>query len=146
MWHSDIGDFAVELTAEVPVWRCSACNAMYMDHEGEEACHEAVCRHLRVLTPREIRKIRGERTRQAFHEATGIAEASLKRWESGEQIQTSAMDTLLRLLGNPVAASQLSMINADRHRQADQAAPSFRSSLSQETEKRAKIFELRRAG
>jgi transposase-like protein len=140
------GDSAVELTTMVPVWRCSTCDSMYMNHEGEAARHEAVCRFLKVLTPQEIRAIRGSRPRNAIQAATGIAEASLKRWESGEQIQTLAMDTLLRFLGNPVAASQLPIINADRDRVIAKATPSFRTALPPEVEERAKHFELRKIG
>ncbi len=138
------GSSAVELTAVVPVWRCVACGSMYMDQEGEEARHEAVCRFLKVLTPREIRAIRGGRTRQEIQASTGIAAASLKRWESGEQIQTLAMDTLLRFLGDDSAASRLPMFNADRVRTADNAKPSLRMPLPPGAEERERCFELRK--
>lgn len=45
----------VELTATIPVWTCEVCDFSWSDTQGEERQHEAVCRHLKVMTPAEIR-------------------------------------------------------------------------------------------
>ena len=45
---------AVELTAQVPVRTCNACGFQFTDDVAEEARHEVVCRHLGVMTPKEI--------------------------------------------------------------------------------------------
>ena len=92
-----------ELTAKVPVRRCKACEFEYLDGEAERLEHEAVCRHLGVLSPTEIRRIRGKcnMTRARFAEVTGLGEASLNRWENGLSIQTHAYDRYLRLLTRP---------------------------------------------
>ena len=65
--------------------------------------HEAVCRHLGVLTPKEIIAIRKSygMSRAVFARLTGIGEASLARWENGLLIQSPAYDRFLFLLTFP---------------------------------------------
>ena len=94
------GDAAVELAVRLPVRRCGHCDLDYLDDEGEGLKHEAVCRHLGVLTPKEIRGIRGclGLSRSALAKLTGIGEASLSRWENGIKIQTPGYDRYLRLV------------------------------------------------
>ena len=104
------GESAVKLHVELPVRRCDACNFEFLDHEGERVKHEAVCRHLGVLTSTEIRGIR-ERygmTRASFAEFTGLGEATLNRWENGVLIQNRANDRYLRLLAMPDIFDRLS--------------------------------------
>lgn len=93
-----VGSEAVELSADVTVHTCSYCSVSYTGEEAEIAWHEAVCRHLGVLTPREIRAIRRSRnmSRAAFASLTGCDEADFTRWERGEIIQTLAIDDCLR--------------------------------------------------
>ena len=55
-WHHDrlrygTGGSAVDLPVDLPVRRCGSCSFEFLDHEGERLRHEAVCRHLGVLTP-----------------------------------------------------------------------------------------------
>ena len=97
------GDAAAKLNVDIPVRRCDACEIEYLDEEGERIKHEAICQHLGVLSPREIRRIRkkSSNTRTCFAEVTGLEEASLNRWESGLSIQTHANDRYLRLLEYP---------------------------------------------
>lgn len=38
-----------ELTVDVPVRRCEACDFEYLDDEAEQLKHGAICRHLGVL-------------------------------------------------------------------------------------------------
>lgn len=91
---------AAQLEVSVPVRTCAACGSMFTDHEAETVRHEAVCRHLRVLTPREIRGLRLQlgMTRRQFASLTKLGEATIGRWEAGALIQNAAYDKLLRLL------------------------------------------------
>jgi putative zinc finger/helix-turn-helix YgiT family protein len=95
-----IGDSAVELTCELPVRVCEDCQAQFVDEAGETARHEAVCRHLGIMTPAEIQALRQGygMTQAGFSELTGIGEASLSRWENGAGFQTKAFDSYLYLL------------------------------------------------
>ena len=104
-WKPDVfnygsGESMAELTVDVPVRRCEDCDLEYLDDEAERLKHGAVCRHLGVLTPDEIRHIRKgfSMTRTKFAQVTGFGEASLNRWENGLTIQTHAYDRYLRLL------------------------------------------------
>ena len=103
------GETAVKLHVELPVRRCTACEFQFLDHEAERIKHDAVCRHLGVLTPSEVRRIREDRglTRSAFAQLTGLGEATLNRWENGTVVQNPANDRYLRLLGTPAGWSQL---------------------------------------
>ncbi len=97
------GSSAVQLTAAVPVRSCTNCGFQFTDGEAEEARHDAVCRHLRVLAPREILELRKRynMSRAEFAELTRLGEASLARWENGQLIQNAANDQLLFLLTVP---------------------------------------------
>lgn len=94
---------AVDLSVNVPARRCDRCEFEYLDESAERLRHEAVCKHLGVLPPEEIREIRKHHrmTRARFAETTGLGEASLNRWENGLSIQTHANDRYLRLLAYP---------------------------------------------
>ena len=100
---------AVELTANVRVHTCSACGDSYTDDEADIAYDEAVCRHLGILTPAEIRAMR-ERyglTRAEFAHLTGFGKATLGRWERGEVTQNRSADRYLRLLLDPKVMRRL---------------------------------------
>ena len=88
------------LTVDIPVRRCKDCDFEYLDDESEQLKHEAICSHLGVLSPDEIRRIRKGfgMTQAEFAQVTGIGVASLNRWENGLTIQTHAYDRYLRLL------------------------------------------------
>ena len=106
------GDMVVGLKVQLPVRRCDHCDFDYLDDEGERLKHEAVCHHLGVLTPHEIRGIREQLglSRSALAKLTGIGEASLSRWESGIKIQTPGYDRYLRLLSRAGIASLLEQL------------------------------------
>jgi len=91
---------AVELTARVLVSTCNSCGFQFLDETGEAAKHEAVCRHVGVMTPVEIAGIRKRYglSRIEFARLTKIGEASLARWENALLIQSAAYDNLLFLL------------------------------------------------
>ncbi len=93
----------VQLSVRVPVRWCDACGLSYSDDEAEDVRHEAVCRHLGVMTPREVRNVRERHglNRAEFSRLTGLGEASLQRWEAGSLIQNTANDRFLLLLTNP---------------------------------------------
>jgi DNA-binding transcriptional regulator YiaG len=103
------GDTVVDLTAEMPVYTCLSCGHQFAGPEAEDARHEAVCRHLGVLTPREIVAIRehGGLKRAQFVELTRIGVASLKRWEAGILVQNAANDQLIFLTAFPDNVTRL---------------------------------------
>jgi putative zinc finger/helix-turn-helix YgiT family protein len=104
------GDQAVELSAMVPLRRCRDCGLEFLDSVAEDRQHEAVCRHLGVMTPVEIREIRqkaGSLSRGEFAKISRLGEATLGRWERGELIQNAANDQLLYLLTFPENLSRL---------------------------------------
>ncbi len=103
------GDSAVTLHVDLPVRRCTLCAFEFLDHEAESLRHEAVCRHLGVLSPAEVRGIRERHgmTRVAFAQVTGLGEATLNRWENGILIQNTANDRYLRLLATPGTMNRL---------------------------------------
>ena len=116
------GEGAVTLRVHLPVRRCTACDFEFVDHEGEQIQHEAVCRHLGVLTPAEVREVR-ERfgmTRSAFAEVSGLGEATLGRWETGALIQNRANDFYLRLVRIPLVMAILQRLS---HHGAELARP-----------------------
>ena len=106
----------VELHVRVPVHRCGMCEFEYLDEVAEQLKHNAVCEHLGVLTPDQIREIREdhEMTRATFAHVTGLGEASLNRWENGLSIQTYANDRYLRLLKLPQNIRRLQGLMASR--------------------------------
>ena len=103
--HNDVfeygsGDSPATLHARVPVHCCDSCDFEFLGPEGRLIKHEAVCRHLGLLTPTEIQSIRESHgmSRAAFAEITGFGEATLNRWERGAVIQNRANDRFLRLV------------------------------------------------
>ncbi len=103
------GESAVDLTVELPLRRCSSCEFEFLDDEAECLEHEAICAHLGVLSPKEIRGIREayDLSRNEFVQVTGLGEATLNRWENGIIIQTLANDRYLRLLALPLNMQRL---------------------------------------
>jgi len=98
------GANAVELTAEVPVRNCEDCKFSFLDSVAEDICHEVVCKHLGVMTPSEIKDLRGKYnlSQSQFAEITKLGEATLSRWERGTIIQNQAYDNYLYLLRLPL--------------------------------------------
>ena len=94
------GEAAVSLSANVIVFACDDCDFEFTGPSAEVARHEAVCRHLRVMTPAEIRDLRGRYglSRQSFASITRLGAASIARWEAGSLLQNRAYDSLLYLL------------------------------------------------
>ena len=95
-----VGNDAETLTVTVPVYTCNACGSQFTDDEAEDRRHAAVCHHLGVLTPADIRHLRERNhlSRSDFALLTRLGEATIARWERGSLIQNAAYDQLLRLL------------------------------------------------
>lgn len=143
-------DSAVMLEVDLPVRRCRACDIEFLDHEGERLRHEAVCRHLGVLSPVEISGLRKGfgMSRAAFAELTGLGEATLGRWESGAVVQNRANDRYLRLLSLPGLIGSLAELIASKSPVQPVAAGEsrFRSLVVSDTDRsRRDAFQLRRA-
>lgn len=88
------------LTASIPVLTCQDCGYEFFDERGESARHDAVCKHIGVQTPNEIREVRESAGlgRVEFCKIGGFGIASLQRWEAGEVIQNASSDRLIYLL------------------------------------------------
>lgn len=114
------GEAAVKLVAPVPVYRCSDCLFQFTTESAEVLRHEAVCKHLDVLSPAQIASIRGEcnLTRERFADLTGIGVASLARWENGQLVQSKSQDRYLRLLRFPENIRRLRGSESDTHQRS----------------------------
>jgi putative zinc finger/helix-turn-helix YgiT family protein len=99
----------VEILVRLPVRKCAKCGCQFFDEEAEDLRHDAVCRHLGVLTPAEIRALRKKLglSRAEFSRLTRLGEATIARWERGELIQNAGNDSLLRLLQHPENVERL---------------------------------------
>jgi putative zinc finger/helix-turn-helix YgiT family protein len=89
--------------ATYPVHICERCHESFIGEDAEVARHEATCIAMNRLTPADILSLREGLclSRKAFAQLSGIGEASLARWETGELIQSESNDNLLRLLQWP---------------------------------------------
>lgn len=90
-----------ELSARIPIRECPECGFSFRDCVADDICHEAVCHHLGVMSPRQIKGLRNlyKLTQAEFCEITKLGEATLSRWERGIFIQNEAYDNYLYLLG-----------------------------------------------
>jgi putative zinc finger/helix-turn-helix YgiT family protein len=124
----------VLLSAEIPVIECAACGEAYTAAGAEEAQHDAVCRHLGRLTPGEVRALRDRHglTQAGLAELTGIGIASIKRWETGNVIQSAALDAALRAVDF-----------AHEEVPKPQLVRRFRTTFSNDTLLRSEKFKLR---
>lgn len=156
-WHHDTfrygsGDSAPILHVDLPVRRCDPCDFEFLDHEGEQLRHEAVCRHLGVLSPGDISDIRRRlgMTRAAFAQLTGLGEATLNRWETGAVVQNPANDRYLRIIaGLPGAMAMLKELNTPGGAPVQPSIPNERKfqviTVSEEYRLSQETFALRMA-
>src|SRR5262245_29099399 len=88
------GSQAIQITVTLPLRVCCQCGFEYYDKESQDARHEAVCKHLGVLTPAQIRQLRQfhNMSRSEFAALTGLGEATIARWERGALVQNPAND------------------------------------------------------
>jgi len=82
---------------ELPV--CQACGEQVFTEKVDEQVNAALRAHLNLLTPDQIQEgiERIGMTQKAAAQRLGIAEATLSRWLNKTQIQSRAMDNLLRV-------------------------------------------------
>ncbi|HEV3297998.1 MAG TPA: hypothetical protein VG055_00050 [Planctomycetaceae bacterium] len=88
--------FRVE-NLEIPV--CQACGAKVFTEGVDAQINTALRSHLHLLTPAEMRAAlrRINIAQKDAAERLGVAEATISRWLTDTQIQSRAMDNLLRL-------------------------------------------------
>jgi DNA-binding transcriptional regulator YiaG len=82
---------------EIPV--CQACGKRVFTEKVDDQISAALRSYLHLLTPEKMREALGRvnLTQKVAAERLGIAEATLSRWLNNTQIQTRAMDNLLRV-------------------------------------------------
>ncbi len=82
---------------EIPV--CEACGEKVFNEKVDDQITDELRRHLHLLFPHEIRAglDRLNLSQKVLADRLGIAEATLSRWLTDTQIQSRAMDNLLRL-------------------------------------------------
>jgi len=107
------GSSSAQLVAIVSMHTCNVCGFQFLDNKAEDSHHEAVCRHLGVLTPSQIRALRTRLglTRTAFANLTRLEENTLAEWERGASIQTAAYDQFLYLLFDSSNVQKLKLRN-----------------------------------
>ncbi len=145
-----VGDDAVELRAELPFGRCDACDFEFLDHDGERRKHEAVCKHLDILSPWEIKdiRLRHKMSRAEFARISGLGEATLARWERGHVTQNRANDHYLRLIAQPggidrlLAATQTANSSVTRANSPEDRFPAIR--ITNELRAEQQSFRLRK--
>jgi len=78
---------------------CQACGNKVFTEKVDDQINTALRRNLHLLTPEEMCKAleRVNMTQKEAAERLGIAEATLSRWLNETQIQSRAMDNLLRV-------------------------------------------------
>ncbi len=81
----------------IPV--CEACGAKVFTEKVDDQINAALRAHLHLLTPEEMRTAlaRVNMSQKEAADRLGIAEATLSRWLTETQIQSRAMDNLLRV-------------------------------------------------
>jgi putative zinc finger/helix-turn-helix YgiT family protein len=138
------GEDQVMLEARVPVWECGACSTSFTEGDAEEIRHAAVCHHLGRLTPAEVRAIREQYklSQQEWAERTGLGAASIKRWETGNLIQSEGYDRYLRLLRHPDILARASEIAEQPN--ANARGYRFQTDFSAAVLQQASVFELRK--
>ena len=135
------------LTVEIPVRICASCGFEFLEHEAEVLKHEAVCAHLGVLSPKEIRGIRAMHgmSRADFSKMTGLGEATLNRWENAILIQNKANDRYLRLLALPDNMHRLERLDSSAARRfAPPETGGFHVEPSEDLRREQASFSLRK--
>jgi DNA-binding transcriptional regulator YiaG len=142
------GQEAVQIAATLPLRVCGHCDFEYFDKAGQEARHEAVCRHLGVMTPGQIRRLREYHglSRAEFANLTGLGEATIARWERGALIQNTAHDLYLRLLGFEENLERLRKQKVTGAAEVAPTAPAQRPTFPALGEERTAVLLVEQAG
>jgi putative zinc finger/helix-turn-helix YgiT family protein len=95
------GKGQIKLSVQIPIKTCVSCKFSFRDFIADDICHEELCKHLGVMTPRQIKGLRKlyNLTQAEFAKITKLGEATLSRWERGVLIQNEAYDNYMYLLG-----------------------------------------------
>src|SRR5262245_46869807 len=82
---------------ELKTAKCRSCGALLFSNSADDQIRLALRAHIGLLTPDEIRTKRETLglSQKKLAELTGIAEATVSRWETGALIQSRAMDNFL---------------------------------------------------
>lgn len=93
------GDVTV-VAENVPVHVCTNCGEILSGAPAALIRHDAICRTLGLLTPAEIRALRGRvgMTEEQFADWVGVPVDVVPRWERSHWVQTRAYDRLMRML------------------------------------------------
>ncbi len=85
-------------TAVVRIATCGTCGFAARPADAVLAEHAAVCRHSGLLAPEDIVAARNRLglTQQELATRTGFGIASIKRWETGRNLQNVSSDRALR--------------------------------------------------
>jgi putative zinc finger/helix-turn-helix YgiT family protein len=84
---------------ELHVQKCDACGEVFFDAVTDDQISQALRERLGLLSPQEIReRLNALALRQKeFAEQIRVAPETISRWLSGAQIQSRAMDQLMRM-------------------------------------------------
>lgn len=139
------GDKQVELVASIPVWKCANCGDQYTDSQAEDIRHESVCHYLGRLTPSDIKTFREvyQLTQGRLGEVTGYGVASIRRWETGNQIQSLSADRSLRLLFSSPEVFRIALRIEGRSDGGVRGDPKFVTPFSPQVRREAEVFQLR---
>lgn len=79
--------------------RCTHCGELVLDSAANRQISDALRRQLGLLAPEQIQSNRVALglTVSQLADQLGVSEAAMARWESGVQLQSRALDRLLRL-------------------------------------------------
>jgi putative zinc finger/helix-turn-helix YgiT family protein len=146
-----VGEGKVALTAAIPICGCRACKASFQSALTQEKKNEAICKHLGLMTPDEIRTMRQKLnlSQAGLAQLSGMGVASIARWESGQLVQSRSNDNLLRLLSYEENFERLKNILMPQPAQSQRTHTSFQGkALSPERMKKfdesKKQFSLRK--
>lgn len=106
------------VVTDLTVPRCGHCGELVFNDGAEAQVRRALRTQLRLLTPEDIRAARTALglSQKDLADRLGVAEATISRWETETQIQSRAMDNLLRVFfALPEVRSVLLGANQDPH-------------------------------
>jgi putative zinc finger/helix-turn-helix YgiT family protein len=123
---------------DIPI--CQACGQRVLTEKVDDQINVALRSHLHLLTPEQIRSAlkRVSMTQREATDRLGIAEATLSRWLNETQIQSRAMDNLLRVFfAFPQVRTALNREAQDTHLGATDITGQRRRNHSTRTKKRS---------
>lgn len=104
-----IGKNMATISVYIPVNRCQSCGYEFVGERADELRHDAICNHLKLLTPAQIQEVRMRLSgsQKGFAELTHLGQASIQRWEQRQVLQSESNDLYLRLLEFPENVERL---------------------------------------